>query len=208
LGVPPPSRPNFRNARTPHTRPNNNDAHQIKFKQTTQRRTDLMCVCLLVVIPTSSKQTELPHDPTDNSGSLPRHDAKSQCNQRRASQTGHQDNNDVGQGDQLVGSLLPRRPSRDANPCRDGGGSANDPVGCIGQAWFATATVDCPAPQPMSFPLAAKGSNTNVDIKKAFAEANTALDGDFLKQKLAVEKANACPEKCFFLIFIPTLPTR
>lgn len=72
------------------------------------------------------------------------------------------------------------------------------------------AADDCPAPQPMSFPLAAKGSNTNVDIKKAFAEANTALDGDFLKQKLAVEKANACPKKCSFPDFYtdPTNPLR
>jgi hypothetical protein len=69
---------------------------------------------------------------------------------------------------------------------------------------------DCPAGQPLSFPLAAKGSSTNVDYKKAFLDANTALDGDYLKQKLAVEKANPCPEKCSFPDFYtdPATPLR
>ena len=58
------------------------------------------------------------------------------------------------------------------------------------------AADDCPAQQPMSFPLAAKGSNTNVDLKKAFAEANTALNTDYLKQRIALKSTNACPEKC------------
>lgn len=72
------------------------------------------------------------------------------------------------------------------------------------------AADDCPAQQPTSYPLAAKGSNTNVDYKKAFAEANTALDDDFRKQKLALEKTNACPEKCSFPDFYtdPTNPPR
>jgi len=62
----------------------------------------------------------------------------------------------------------------------------------------------------MPFPLAGKGSSTNVDYKKAYLDANTALDGDFLKQKLAVEKANACPEKCSFPDFYtdPANPPR
>ena len=49
-----------------------------------------------------------------------------------------------------------------------------------------------------------------IDYKKAFLDANTALDGDFLKQKLAVEKANACPEKCSFPDFYtdPANPPR
>src|SRR6516164_371591 len=42
------------------------------------------------------------------------------------------------------------------------------------------AADDCPAQQPMSFPLAGKGSSTNVDYKKAYLDANTALDRDFL----------------------------
>ncbi|HYP12269.1 MAG TPA: hypothetical protein VEQ86_12425 [Xanthobacteraceae bacterium] len=72
------------------------------------------------------------------------------------------------------------------------------------------AADDCPPQQPMSFPLAGKGSSTNVDYKKAYLDANTALDGDFLKQKLAVEKANACPEKCSFPDFYtdPANPPR
>jgi hypothetical protein len=72
------------------------------------------------------------------------------------------------------------------------------------------AADDCPAGQPLSFPLAAKGSSTNVDYKKAFLDANTALDGDYLKQKLAVEKANPCPEKCSFPDFYtdPATPLR
>lgn len=69
---------------------------------------------------------------------------------------------------------------------------------------------DCRAPQPQSFPLSAKGSGTSVDYKKAFADANTTLDGDYLKQKLAVEKANPCPEKCSFPDFYtdPATPFR
>jgi hypothetical protein len=41
-------------------------------------------------------------------------------------------------------------------------------------------------------------------------DANTALDGDYLKQKLAVEKANPCPEKCSFPDFYtdPATPLR
>jgi hypothetical protein len=67
-----------------------------------------------------------------------------------------------------------------------------------------------PAGQPLSFPLAAKGSSTSFDIKKAFLDANTALDTDYLKQKLAVEKANPCPEKCSFPDFYtdPAIPLR
>ena len=72
------------------------------------------------------------------------------------------------------------------------------------------AADDCPPQQPMPFPLAGKGSSINVDYKKAYLDANTALDGDFLKQKLAVEKANACPEKCSFPDFYtdPANPPR
>jgi hypothetical protein len=65
------------------------------------------------------------------------------------------------------------------------------------------AADDCPAPQPVSFALAAKGSSTNVDYKKAFLDANTALDADFLTQKLALQKASACPEKCSWGDFYP-----
>jgi hypothetical protein len=72
------------------------------------------------------------------------------------------------------------------------------------------AADDCPAPQPTSYALAAKGTNTNVDYKKAFADANTALDGDFLKQKLALQNANKCLEKCSFPDFYtdPANPLR
>src|SRR6201981_2834838 len=65
------------------------------------------------------------------------------------------------------------------------------------------AADDCTAPQPVSFVLAAKGSSTNVDYKKAFLDANTALDADFLTQKLALQKASACPEKCSWGDFYP-----
>ena len=47
------------------------------------------------------------------------------------------------------------------------------------------AADDCPAQQPMSFPLAAKGSNTNVDLK-------------YPKQRIALKNTNVCPEKCSF----------
>jgi hypothetical protein len=49
------------------------------IKQKCVAQADFMCACLLVVIRTSSKQTELPHDPTDNSGSLPCNATQSQC---------------------------------------------------------------------------------------------------------------------------------
>jgi hypothetical protein len=69
---------------------------------------------------------------------------------------------------------------------------------------------DCPAPQPQSFPLNAKGEGTSVNYAKAFTDANTVLDGDYLKQKLAVEKANPCPDKCSFPDFYtdPATPLR
>jgi len=72
------------------------------------------------------------------------------------------------------------------------------------------AADDCPPQQPTSHALAAKGDGTSVSYAKAFTDANTALDTDYLKQKLAVEKANPCPEKCSFADFYtdPAKPLR